>query len=136
MTRLCVDPATLWLQYARASPESAVRIRAVAQVSHYDSDSARLYLVRCANLGRAEFIDIDGGYESAYADGAVAVDVSGILDTLGPHHVAVGAVVSVWGMFDGNEIYAVECSEVDGGAVATGSAIMAEIAALDDLNDL
>lgn len=133
MTRLCVDPATLRLQHARASPTAPVRIRAVAQVSHYDSGTARLYLVRCANLARAEFIDIDGDDNGAQADGAVAVDVSGVLATLGAQHVAVGAVLSVWGMFDGTQIYAVECVEVNGGALVSGSAVLAELAALQDL---
>lgn len=132
MTRLCVDPATLRLQCARASPAAPVRIRAVAQVKYYDSGAARLYLVRCANLPPAEHIDIDGGCE-CHTDDAVAVNVSEVLPVLGPHHVAVGAVVSVWGMFDGEEIYAAECAEVNGGALAGGGAILAQLAALHDL---
>lgn len=132
MTRLCMDPATLRLQYPRASHSAPVRIRVVAQVSRYDAGNARLFLVRCANLARAEVFDIDAG-AVCNTDSEIGVDVSGVMAALGPHQVMTGAVVSVWGMFDGNEIYAVECAEVNGGVLVGGSEVMAQLAALQDL---
>ncbi|EEQ37681.1 predicted protein [Clavispora lusitaniae ATCC 42720] len=133
MTRLCVDPSALALQFPRAAPTTPVRVRVLAQVQHYDEAYARLFVVRCANLPRTEQIDLDGDGENKNQNTTVAVDVSEVLANLGPRHVRVGAVVSIWGMYDGESIHAVECEGVESADLTGQASVLAEIAALGDL---
>lgn len=130
MTNLCVDPAGLKLQLPKATPVHPKKIRLIGQVLYYDEDTALLYVGRVANLGPVHVhVSLEG--EDEEKDASACVDVSQVLQFLDRETTVEGAVVSIWGIYDGLQIQAVECIGVNGQALLGGSAsVMAEFSQL------
>lgn len=133
MTRLCVDPADLPFQFAKATSVHPQKLRLIGQVLNYDEENAFLYVGRVANLAPVNVvISLEGDEENT--NKSVCVDVSDILGLLGRENTAEGLVVSVWGIYDGHSIRAIECSGVNGQELLGGSvSVLAEMSKLRGL---
>lgn len=134
MTRLILDPALLPLQYPRASSARPKKIRLIAQVQKYDIQAAQLHLSRIPNLPQLYTqITLDDDLSQA-SESIVAVDTSQVMESLRAAHTDPGAIVSVWGFYDGECVTAVECSAVNGQELLSGGAeVLAEMSNLRDL---
>lgn len=133
MTRLCLDPAGLALQFPKASPAYPQKLRFIGQVLSYDEATASLHVGRVANLAPVH-VRISLEDDDEHMEASACVDVTDVLYLLGPQTTAEGAVVSVWGMYDGNKIGAVECSGVNGQELLGGSvSVLAEMATMREI---
>lgn len=130
MTRLCVDPADLPFQFAKATPVHPQKLRFIGQVKFYDESQALLHVERLANLPPVHVhISLDTFSEREVAAAkTVPVDVAEVLFLLTRLAVTEGSVVSVWGIYDGEMIRAVECAVVNGQELLDGSAeVLSEV---------
>lgn len=133
MTRLCLDPGGLSLLFPKASPAYPQKIRIIGQVFTYDETTAILHVGRVANLAPVHVhISLDEDEENT--NSSVCVDVTDVVYLLGPQTTAEGVVVSIWGMYDGNVVRAVECSGVNGQELLGGSvSVLAEVSTLREI---
>lgn len=132
MTKLCVDPAGLSFQFAKASSAHPQKLRLIGQVLKYDEFSAHLYVGRVANLPPLH-VHISLEDHEQNVERNVCVDLTDVLLLLGTQTTTEGAVVSVWGMYDGKVIRAVECIGVNGQELLGGSVyVLAEISKMND----
>lgn len=134
MTRLCVDPAGLSFQFPRASPAHPTKLRLIGQVLRYDEARAQLYVGRVANLPPVH-VHISLDDEQNSVEDPACVDVADVVGLLGPLSTSEGGVVSVWGMYDGKIIRAVECIGVNGQELLGGPvSVLAEISQMNDFH--
>lgn len=133
MTRLCLDPAGLALLFPKASSAHPQKIRLIGQVLRYDESTGELYVGRVANLPPLHIrISLDD--DDIQMETSVRVDVTDVLYLLGAQSTAEGAVISVWGMYDGKNVLAVECSWVNGQELLGGSvSVLAEMATMREI---
>lgn len=131
MPKLVVDPGVLSLLYPNASSSRPRKIRMVAQVTGYTPPM--LHVTRLANLAEIHsHIDVDTG-EHNEAE-APPVDLSMVTENINNETVQKGAVVSIWGVYDGSTVRAVEIYATTGQEVLDGGAnVLAEFSVLNDL---
>lgn len=128
MPRFVLDPAVLALQYPKACPEKPQKVRIVAQVA--DHVLGVLYLTRVPNLPQLHTQIVLDGTEAA-AD-PVPINIADL--TVDGDCLRRGAVVSVWGAYDGTQVVAWDCLASNGQELlGGGSDILAEASNLKDL---
>lgn len=128
--RLVVEPEFLPLLYPKASAESPIKLRLVAQVHHYDPVCAVLAIQRFPNLPQL-VISIDLEHETPPTPQPVEVNVSHVISQLAPV-AASGRVVNIIGTYDGRTVTAFECTPVDERLVIEKIGVIAQLSNLCD----
>lgn len=135
MTRLITEPDALPLLYPKACEEDPVKIRLVAQVHHYDADSASLWVSRLPNLPELVVrIDLEEETQCNPSPSLMQVNVSHVLEQLLSESSASGLAVSIIGVFDGRTVTAFECMVIDGQLLIDGRIeLLAQMATIKPL---
>lgn len=130
MPSFILDPAVLPLQYPKANTAKPQKVRIVAQVIHHDMEHGRLTLTRVPNLPQLHtHIAIDGDVSETKPVPVVIKNIEVDAECL-----RKGAIVSIWGSFDGKQVEAWDCVSTNGQELLHGGAeVLAEASNLVDI---
>jgi hypothetical protein len=105
MTRLVVDPLRLKQLFADASVCTPERIRIIGQVVEYLDTDSRLTISMVPTI-------LD-----AASNGKILVNVESIVGELSTGVTKVGAIVSIEGFYDGNDVNVFDIYEINGASL-------------------
>lgn len=117
MTRLVLDPATLPIEFPRASDSRVYRVRLIAQIVEYNDEACCLTVVKAPTVPQIHTTIVLDDIEE---DGKVQINVLNIVDRLNLDAISPGSVVSIVGYYNGQEINPVECDAVNANAMMLG----------------